>query len=64
MIIKNTKLNDCYYFDLKKFLDNRGFFFKLSKQTKNKNYKKKKIVQTNFSYSKKYYRLGNRSNSQ
>ncbi|MDB3877213.1 dTDP-4-dehydrorhamnose 3,5-epimerase [Candidatus Pelagibacter ubique] len=53
MIIKNTKLNDCYYFDLKKFLDNRGFFFEISHQSKYKNYIKKKIVQTNFSHSKK-----------
>ena len=55
MIIKNTKLNDCYYFDLKKFLDNRGFFFEISHQSKYKNYIKKKLSKLIFLIQKKMY---------
>lgn len=53
MLIKKTKLNNCYYFDLKKFSDNRGFFCEVAHEKRYKKYIKRKIVQTNFSYSKK-----------
>ena len=37
MLIKKTKLNNCYYFDLKKFSDNRGFFCEVAHEKRYKN---------------------------
>ena len=53
MQVKKIKLNDCYYFNLKIFHDNRGFFNEIMQKKKYKKFVKKKFVQTNFSYSKK-----------
>lgn len=53
MEVKRTKLNDCYYFNLKIFLDKRGFFNEIFHQNKYNKLIKKNLVQTNYSFSKK-----------
>ena len=55
MQTKKTKLKGSYFFDLQRFTDKRGFFCELMQQKKYKKYIKKKVVQTNFSFSKKKY---------
>lgn len=53
MQVKKLKLKDCYCFNLKIFWDKRGSFNEIVHQEKYKKFFKKKLVQTNFSYSKK-----------
>ena len=53
MEIKRTKLNGCYYFNVKIFIDKRGFFSEIFHQNKYNKLIKKNFIQTNYSFSKK-----------
>ena len=53
MQVKKLKLKDCYCFNLKNFRDKRGSFNEIVHQEKYKKFFKKKLIQTNFSCSKK-----------
>jgi len=53
MEANRTKLNGCYYFNIKIFLDKRGFFSEIFHQNKYKKLIKKNLIQTNYSFSKK-----------